>query len=207
MDIKNTFTILAGLLFLAGYIPYVLSMLRKDNPTKPIKASWMIWAGLDTITLVGMYLKHTLNGQMIGVVTGGWIVVLFTMKYGKPGWTKVDKCCLSGAIIGIILWQMFDNPTFAILMSVGTVFLASIPTFVSAWHDPDHEDKLAWTIFFVSCVCAVIAIPGFTLEEAMVRPAIFLVEHPADTAQPLTFLLIQSVMMYILYIRPRRIFV
>ena len=68
------------------------------------------------------------------------------------------------------------------------MFIGSIPTFVSAWHDPSRESKVAWTIFWVSCVFAVMAIPKLTLQDAM---------------QPVTFFLIESIMMYILYIRPK----
>jgi hypothetical protein len=67
-------------------------------------------------------------------------------------------------------------------------FLGSIPTFVSAWEDPSKEDKTAWTIFWISCVCAVLAIPAWTL---------------ADALQPLNFFAIQSVMMLILFVRPK----
>jgi hypothetical protein len=176
----------AGILFVIGFVPYIYSILRKA--TKPAKASWVIWASLDSITLAGMIAKDTINGQILGAVIGGWVVVIFALKYGIPGWTKLDKFCLGGAILGITLWQIFSNPIFGIMTSLNVVFLGSVPTFVSAWKDPSREDKLAWTIFWLSCVCAVIAIPHWTLEDA---------------AQPITFFAIETIMMYILYFRAR----
>ncbi|MBI4992462.1 MAG: hypothetical protein HZB99_04575 [Candidatus Harrisonbacteria bacterium] len=175
----------AGLLFIAAFVPYIRAILLGE--TKPAKSSWLIWASLDTITLAGMYAKDTVNGQILGAVIGAWVVVALALKYGTPGWTKLDKFCLAGAVLGIVLWQAFSNPVLGIMTSLSVVFLGSIPTFMSAWTDPSREDKLAWTIFWVSCVCAVIAIPQWTL---------------ADAAQPVTFFAIETIMMYILYVRP-----
>jgi len=181
----KTLFVLSGILFIAGFAPYIISIIRKE--TKPAKASWIIWVTLDTITLFGMLTKETANGQIIGAVIGGWLTVILTLKYGIPGWSKLDKFCLRGAIIGIVLWQTFNNPILGILTSQVVTFLGSIPTFLSAWKNPSRENKSAWTIFWISCICAVIAIPHWTL---------------ADATQPITFFLVESVMMYILFINP-----
>lgn len=183
---RDTLWILSGLLFIAGYIPYILAILR--GTTKPAKASWIIWAILDTITLAGMYFADTVNGQILAVVLGVWIVAGLAIKYGTPGWTKLDKICLGGALAGILLWQTYNNPTLGIITSQCIVFLASIPTFVSSWKDPSHEDKLAWILYWASCICAVVALEHWTIADAM---------------QPINYLVIVSVVMYLLFIRPR----
>jgi hypothetical protein len=186
VTIQEIIGIAAGFLFVVGFVPYVLAILRGE--TKPAKASWIIWATLDSITLTGMFFKDAVNSQILGAVFGAWVVVVLALKYGTRGWTKLDKFCLGGAVLGIVLWQVSGDPVFGIATSLGVVFVGSIPTFVSAWKNPSNEDKMAWTIFWVSCVCAVIAIPEWTL---------------ADAAQPITFFVIETIMMYILY-RHRR---
>src|SRR3989344_4126633 len=186
MEPREVLSIIAGVLFVIAYVPYVRAIRRGD--TKPAKASWLIWATLDTITAIGMYVAGTLNGQIIGAVIGVWVVVLFALKRGTPGWTKFDKFCLVGAILGIVLWQVFSNPVLGIVTSLSVVFIGSIPTFSSAWKDPGREDRTAWTIFWLSCVVAVIAVPQWTL---------------ADAAQPVIFLTVETIMMYILYFRSR----
>lgn len=191
----KTLSVIAGALFIAGFIPYVLAILgrniwlQKIRPIKPAKVSWIIWGSLDFITFAAMYAANTVNGQITGAVIGVVVVIIFAIKYGTPGWTKLDKRCLGGAILGVVLWQMFDSPELGIITSCIVAFIGSFPTFESAWKDPSHEDKLAWTVFWISCVCAVIAIPRWTW---------------ADAAQPVSFFIIESVMMYILYIHARR---
>jgi len=177
--------VVAGILFVFAFIPYIRAILRGE--TKPAKASWIIWASLDYIVLAGMIVEHTVNGQILGAVIGATIVIGLAMKYGTPGWTRTDKFCLGGAFLGISLWIAFNNPVFGILTSCAVALLGSVPTFISAWRDPSREDKSAWTIFWVSCVCAIIAIPQQTLAAA---------------AQPVTFFIIESVMMFILFIHP-----
>lgn len=183
---KGILSVAAGVLFIVAFIPYIRSILRKE--TKPAKASWIIWASLDYLVFAGMLAEHTINGQILGAVVGATIVIGLAMKYGARGWTTLDKFCLGGAVLGIVLWQVFDNPSFGIVTACVVAFVGSIPTFVSAWKDPGRENKLAWTLFWISCVCAVIAIPHWTL---------------ADAAQPIAFFVIESTMMFIMLVRPR----
>jgi len=185
MNIQNTLSVIAGILFVAGFFPYVRAILA--GTTKPAKASWIIWASLDTITIVGMFVQNSLNGQIIGAVVGAWIVAALSLKYGEKGWTWLDKFCLAGAVLGIVLWKLFSNPTLGIVVSNSVVFLGSIPTFVSAWKDPTKENKLGWTIFWLSCICAVLAIPKLTFDDA---------------TQPIVFCSTETIMMYLLFVKP-----
>jgi len=197
----KTLSVISGLIFMIGFIPYVLSILGwrinltgstiwfgKAPATKPAKVSWIIWGTLDWISFAGMWASHTVNGQITGACIGVLIVIGFAWKYGEKGWSKLDQFSLAGAVLGVLLWWAFDNPVMGIVTSCIVASIGSIPTFVSAWKDPSREDKLAWTIFTISCVLALIAIPQWTL---------------ADAAQPMTFAVIEFTMMYILYVRPR----
>lgn len=183
---NSALTALSGLVFFSAFLPYIIAICKKDNPAKPSKATWLIWISLDVLTLVGMIATKTVNGQIIGAIVGAGVVLILAFFKGESGWTWLEKSCLTGAIIGITLWVIFQNPLLAILASQITLFLGSIPTFVSAWKDPSRENKLAWTLWWSSCLLAIIAIPQWTL---------------ANSAQPINFLIIESIMMYILFCR------
>jgi hypothetical protein len=182
---RDVLNVLAGVIFVIAFVPYIRAILRKE--TRPTKSTWLIWATLDTITLVGMWQEGAVNGQIIGAVLGAWTVTVLAMKYGDKGWSLADKLCLAGAGVGIGL-LLVGNPTLGIVTSLAVVFLGSIPTFLSAWKDPTREDKTAWTIYWISCACAMVAIPAWTL---------------ADAGQPTTFFAIETIMMFILLMRPR----
>ena len=187
MPLKNVLSVVAGILFVLGYAPYITGILKKQ--TKPSKASWLIWATLDLITIIAMLVKHTVNGQIVGAVAGSWIVVALAFKYGTPGWSRLDKFCLGGAALGLALWKIFGDPVFGLVTSQSVVLIASFPTFASAWRDPRMESRLGWTCWWLSCVLTVIAIPHWTLMDAF---------------QPIVWLAIETTMMFILFVKPLR---
>lgn len=184
---REVLSVVSGILFFGACLPYIVAIIRKK--TEPKKATWLIWAIMDTVIFAGMYAKGVTNGQIIAAVLSGWIIAALALKYGIPGWSKTEKRCLGGTVLGIVLWAMFKNPLLGIVIICIVGLLGSVPTFQSALENPEKEDRLAWTIWWISCVVAVLAIPHWTL---------------ADAAQPLAFATIESIMMYLLWIRPRR---
>ena len=176
---------LAFVLVMLAFGSYVWAMLRKN--AKPQKSSWIIWTVNDTVIFAGMFSAGTANGQMWGTVIGAWAVVGFALKFGVKGWTTIDKLCLSGAVLGITLFLLLDDPILAIGTSLAVVFFGSVPTFIGAWKEPENENRLAWALFGLSCIASVIGIPAWTI---------------ADAAQPLTFLTVSVVMAFILFVRP-----
>lgn len=183
MDLRQGLSILSAVFIMAGYVPYIISILQKK--TIPAKASWIIWASLDTILLYGMFLRHAVNSQIVGTVLIIWIVAFLALKYGKSGWTNLDTFCLSATAVGILL--ILINPTWSIFLLAVTSFIGAFPTFHSAWIDPNRENKLTWTLYFISCVLTVIVVPTWSVSTG---------------AQPITFLLQETIMMYLLFIRP-----
>ncbi|MEK7108341.1 MAG: hypothetical protein AAB898_01590, partial [Patescibacteria group bacterium] len=136
------------------------------------------------ITLVAMIQEKTVNGVIVGAVMGATVVVFLALIKGTPGWTKLDMVCLAGAVAGVALWQIYDNAMFGLLVSQAGIFTGSFPTFVSASKNPEQEDRFAWTLCWVGAFLGAISIPVWTLASA---------------AQPVTFLAVETVMMYLLY--------
>lgn len=179
-------SVLSFIFILASYVPYIQA-IRKGT-TKPAKASWVIWGLLDTIILAAMIAKGTVNYQIVGTIFGVWTVMYLAVRRGEPGWTNLDKFCLTGSALAVVIWQIFDSPTLGLAASLAANFIGSIPTLGKTWDDPKQENKLAWTLGWISCVLTVAAVPTWSLDVA---------------GQPLTFLAIQSGMMILLFIKPR----
>ncbi len=184
MNELSVLSAIAGLLQFCGLAWYVYKIIRKQ--VRPAKATWIIWASLDVIAFAGMYHEGKVNGLITGATIGVLGVVVSAMIYGTSGWTRTDKICFGGTITAILSWWALDNAVFGIIVSLIAMCIGSIPTFISGWEKPDGENKLAWTIFAVSGLCAVIAIPQPTL---------------ADAAQPIVFLAIDLGVLSVVCIR------
>ena len=147
-------------------------------------------------------------GIAASTVAVGWsgYVVSFLANFGiviPVEWTT-PTITMDEATQTAIFGNGFNLPAFLGIMAMTSllvigvkesatvsnviVFIAAFPTFKTAWKEPEKEDLVAWTMYFISCVLALFAIPAFTL---------------GDIAQPLTFFVIESVMMILLW-RPRR---
>jgi hypothetical protein len=184
MALRDISSAVAGALFLLAFIPYIRAILRGD--TVPAKATWIIWAAIDTITLIGMAMSHALNGQIIGAVLGVWIVAILAIRKGSSGWTRLDMGCIAGAAVGLCL--MFVSPTYGMVTSLSVLLIGSIPTFVHGYLDPAKENRTAWMLYFLSCLFALGGISQWDVQHA---------------AQPLVFFVTETVMVYMTWVRPR----
>lgn len=185
---RNAMTVLAGALAFISLAFYGHAILYKGK--KPVKASWIIWTIVDIVVLLGMYAKHAVNGQIVGGTIGVLVIVTLAFLYSPLVWKPLHTYCLVSAVIGVILWKTFHDPVLGILAGLIANFMGCWPTLESVWKHPEREDKLAWSIGWFACVCALIAIPRLTWEDA---------------AQPIAYFVNQSLTMYILVIRSRAI--
>jgi len=145
------------------------------------------WAIIDTLALLAMIKEKAAIGQLTGAVIGAWVIAALALVFGKLTMGSIEWVSIAGAVIGVILWQKTGNAVLAIICSQIALFAGAIPTFVGAYHNPAQEDPIAWSIWFVSCICALFAIRKWNLVNAL---------------QPLTFTVIETTMVVLVVIRP-----
>lgn len=176
--------ILSGILFFIAFLPYAWAITHHQTVPSPV--TWAIWASIDTLALAAMWKKKTVNGQIIGAVAGAWIIAALAVHFGKSSFEPVEWFAAVGAAIGIVLWLTTGDAMLALVLSQIATFIGAIPTFVDAYRNPTQEDPIAWTIWFASCVCALLAIRTWKLAEAL---------------QPITFTAIETPMVVLVVIR------
>ncbi len=181
---QTAFTIIAGVLAAICFLPYINAIVRRK--AKPIKATWLIWASLDTITFWGMIVENSMNGQMVATIAGVWIVFFLSLKYGVPGWTRLDIFCLFACLTSILFWKLFDSPVVGIVICAVANCIGSLPTIFSAYTDSRRENKISWVIGAIASCFALASISEWTM---------------AHYIQPASFLLMQSSMLHLLFIR------
>ena len=179
------FDALAFILFVVAFVPYWIGIVKGE--TKPAKATWAIWAAVDGLICVSMMLKHTENGQIIAAVVCASMTAALAIKFGTPGWTKTDKRCFAGAILGVALWAIFQDPLVGQLVSLGVLYLGAYPMLEAAKKDPSQENKLAWILFVLSSMFQLIGMQRDTVSAV---------------SEPIAFFVIDSFMLYYVLLPP-----
>ena len=166
-DIASIAGKLAGIISLSAYVPYILSILRKE--TKPNRASWIIWAIVSSIIALSYREAGASYAFLapVGYVVGSTIVFILSIKYGVGGWTPFDRKCLIGAAISLVLWKIFDSPMSALLINLLINLLGTMPTARKAWYQPQTESKVAWSLFSLGSIVNLFAVENWTFSMAV----------------------------------------
>lgn len=157
--------IIAGVIAIGGYIPYIYSILK--GQTRPNRATWFIWTivgGLLAFSYIAEGDQHSI-WLPLGYFFGPFITAILSLRYGYAEWTKLDTICLVAAGISIIPWVLSDNATATLLINLLIDSIGSIPTLVKTYKEPETEDFIAWVIFFAANTLQLFAIEMWNLAS------------------------------------------
>lgn len=175
----------ASILSVVGCLPYIWAIV--NHQTVPSPVSWVIWASVDVLALVAMWKKKALNGQIVGAVVAAGLTACFALFFGKPTVGLIEWISIAIALASVILWQVKSDAIYGIVGSQVAIAAGAIPTIVGAYHNPTHENPIAWLIWLSSCICVLFAIKKWDLANAL---------------QPLTFTVNNTIMVFLVTIRP-----
>lgn len=155
--------IVAGVLALIGYVPYIVSTLK--GKTRPNKATWIIW------TIVGGLLAFSYLAEgdekaiwvPLSYFIGPLIVAILSFKYGFSQWSRLDKVCVVVAVLSLVPWALADDAMITLLINLGIDMSGAIPTLVKSYREPDTEDFTAWFIFFAANTLLLFSITQWNL--------------------------------------------
>lgn len=148
---------IAGVLSLAGFIPYVIAILR--GRTRPSLATWIIW----TVVSVMLFASYRASGAEatlwapLSFVIGPVCVVLISLGRGTSVWTRTDRLCLAASGATIIFWAVTGSPLVALFLNILVDCVGAIPTIRNTWIDGDAEDATAWSLFCAGAACNLAA--------------------------------------------------
>ena len=74
-----------------------------------------------------------------------------------------DKLAFSGAILGIILWRLTNNPLLAVIMVMISDVLGFVPTFRKTYHEPHTETLFEYAMASAKFVVALFALQSYNL--------------------------------------------
>lgn len=167
MNYYEIFGIAAPIVSLVAFVPYLRSILK--GKTKPSSASWWTWTVLTLVVVISSWASGA-SWQVL--LLPAWLCIsqfavsILSIKFGDNKWDFKNKICVGGAIFGILLWVLTGNPLLALGFSILSDLFASMPNFRHVFLNPEQEDRVAWTIGWLSAVCEILAVKNWTFAEA-----------------------------------------
>jgi hypothetical protein len=154
----------SGIVLLLGNIPYIISIRRGD--TRPNIVTWGIWTTIGLI-LLGSYQAIGATNTLwllIAQVISQFVITVYAFRYSQGRWQRLDRICLAGAGLSLVLWWCSGSPLVALLMNTTMDLLGAIPTISKIYHDPNSEDLRFWVMSFTATVLNLLAIENFSLS-------------------------------------------
>ncbi len=166
--------IIAVLIGVVGYIPYYRDIIR--GTTKPHPFTWLGFAILNAITFI---VQVVTNGGPGAWVTGLTTIATFgiaalSFYRGEKNITKFDWICFIGALIGIILWKLTNDPFWAVVIVTIADLLAFAPTFRKAFLRPYQETATLYMMSVFKYGISLFALTAFNLTTTFFPVAIVL---------------------------------
>jgi hypothetical protein len=174
MNWHATFGIASGLVLLLGNVPYILSIRRGD--TRPSRVTWGIWTIIGLILLWSSYISGATNTLWLlaSLVISQSLITFYAFKYGQGKWQQLDKFCLAGAGLSLLLWLVSGSPLVALLMNTTMDMLGAVPTIRKVYRDPSSEDLVFWLMSFTSALLNLFAIEQLSLSFVIFPTYLFI---------------------------------
>jgi len=167
MDNKTIIGITSIVFSLVGYIPYFRDIFRKK--TKPHVFSWLGWSLIGSIA----FFAQISEGAGPGAWAGGFgamvclSITLLAISHGEKTITLSDWVAFGGALIGLTLWKLTDDPLLAIILITITDALAFVPTFRKGYSKPYEETVITWIFSSVKFIISLFAIESYGLSTLL----------------------------------------
>lgn len=158
---KTFFLVISVLVTVGSVLPYARDILK--GTTKPNIVSWITWTLLTGIATGAEIAGHQ---YVTAIFTGAAvletaIVVVLGLRHGYVKYTTFDVVCQISAIIGIILWQLFNSPAIGVVASVSIDFIGALPTIRHSWKNPGEETWPTYTLAGLGGALAIAAMSEY----------------------------------------------
>ena len=157
------FVAAAGSLLAAG--AYIRSMFR--GGAKPNRVSWFMWTIAPFIATAAAVSNGVGLAALPVFMSGfGPFLIFAASFFTKASWkiSSFDYACgvLSG--LAIVLWVVTGDPNLAIVLSIASDGLASVPTLMKSWSHPESESPWPFLVGTFAPMSAFAAVKTWTFS-------------------------------------------
>jgi hypothetical protein len=127
--------------------------------TKPRIVSWFTWTLLTTIACAASLAdrQYPSAALMFCATIETLAIVIMGWKYGDRKFNRLDIICQIGALIGLLLWSVFNSPAVAVIATITIDLVGALPSIQHSWATPYEETWSAYCIAGIAGLLTVIA--------------------------------------------------
>ena len=81
------------------------------------------------------------------------------------GWAKIDILSLVIAVVGIVLWQITNDPILALYLSIGADLTGMVPAYIKTYKFPKTESVLVFGMSAIASLLSLLAVKEITIEQ------------------------------------------
>lgn len=165
--LNANFNILGALITLFGGLSYLQDTVRGN--IQPNRVSWFLWALAPFIAFsaqinqgVGLQSLLTLS---LGLIPAMVFIGSFVNKKSYWKLERLDIVCGILSLVGLILWTITRIGNIAIIFSILSDGLASFPTLVKAYKQPESENSHVFLANAVSGIITLLTITHWNFQN------------------------------------------
>lgn len=167
-NIKLIFSGIAIILAMAGFVPYIVAILR--GQVKPHVFSWVIWGITTTIIFFAqLEAEGGVGAWPIGL--SGFVTILVAvlayLKRGDSTITRSDWWFLIIALASLPLWYITNDPLWTVIILTTVDMFGFGPTFRKAYHRPFEESRVFFVILILRNACSVVALEAYSVTTVL----------------------------------------
>jgi hypothetical protein len=172
MDFHDFLKIAGGLGALALFVPMAVEAI-KDGGAGQSFATWLLWAALDTILTISLFLQGGNYLLPLGFAAGGIALTTLLLVKGRFAWSRMDSVILALLLGCLIGWRLGGEKTATVAATLG-ICLAGVPGLVELWRNPQRKVGNIWGWYVLANGLAFLGGTSMTLEERF-APGVFAV--------------------------------
>jgi hypothetical protein len=168
MNFKLICSIVAILLTMAAYFPYIYSIINRK--IKPHTFSWIIWGS----TTIIVFLAQLKDGGGLGAwpigVSGAITILVAYLSYihrSDSSIKKIDWIFFLIAMASLPVWYFTSNPFWAVVLLTTIDLLGFGPTIRKSYEYPFEENMTFFLIFVLRNIFATIALEHYSFTTVL----------------------------------------